>query len=51
MRFRTVRDTGKKPWALIIEENGVQIEKCDYSTQAAAVKARDKLFAEMRGEG
>lgn len=50
MRFRIVRDKGAKKWALIIEENGVQIEKRDYSTQAAATKARDKLFAEMRGE-
>lgn len=51
MKFRIIKDTGKKPWALIIEENGVQIEKRDYSTQNAAVTARDKMFAEMRGEG
>lgn len=50
MKFRVIKDKGAKPWALIIEENGVQIEKRDYTTQGAAEKARDKLFAEMRGE-
>lgn len=50
MKFRIVRDGGAKKWALIIEENDVQIEKRDYTSQAAAEKARNKLFAEMRGE-
>lgn len=49
MMFRIVRDAGAKKWALIIEENGAQLEKRDYTSQAAAEKARDKLFAEMRG--
>ena len=49
MRFRIISDGGKKPWALIIEENGVQLDKRDYTTQSAATKARDKLLAEMRG--
>ena len=50
MRFRIINDGGAKKWALVIEENGVQIEKRDYASQAAATKARDKLFTEMRGE-
>lgn len=50
MRFRIVSDGGKKPFALIIEENDAQIMKRDYTTQKAAEKARDKLLAEMRGE-
>ena len=48
MKFRLVKDKGDKPWALIVEEGGVQIEKRDYATQAAAEKAREKLMAEMR---
>lgn len=50
MKFRVVKDGGAKEWALIIEENGVQIEKRDFTTQKAAEKARDKLVASMRGE-
>lgn len=47
MRFRVVKDKGAKPWALIVEENGVQIEKRDYATQAAAEKGRTELFEKM----
>ena len=50
MLFRIIKDAGAKKWALIIEENGVQIDTRDYASQAAAEKGRDKLFAEMRGE-
>lgn len=50
MKFRLVKDKGDKPWALIVEEGGVQIEKRDYKAQATAEKARDDLFAKMRGE-
>ena len=50
MRYRLIKGTGKKPWALIVEDNGVQVEKHDYETQEAAEKAREKLFAAMRGE-
>lgn len=50
MKFRLIKDKGDKPWALVIEDNGVQIEKRDYKTQDAAEKAREKFFIEMRGE-
>ncbi len=49
MRFRVVKDKGAKKWALIIEENGVQIEKRDFTTTQAASMARDAMLAEMRG--
>lgn len=49
MKYRVIKDKGAKPWALIVEENGVQIEKRDFKTQEAAEEAREELFANMRG--
>ena len=44
MKLRVVRDGGAKKWALIVENDGAQVEKRDYASQAAAEKARDKLL-------
>ena len=44
MKIRVVKDGGAKKWALIVENDGVQVEKRDYASQAAAEKARDKLL-------
>lgn len=52
MRFRVVREhdeAGAKPFAFIVEENGVQIEKRDYKTLEAALNAREKFVARLRG--
>lgn len=45
MRFRVIHEgKGTKPWALVVENDGIQVEKRDYASQAAAEKARDKLL-------
>lgn len=51
MRLRLIRDSGPKPWAVILEgPEGEQIAKRDYKTREAAEKARDDMFRDLRGE-